>query len=89
MASKQSIRQPSHTKLVLSTATVEVEENSEGGAVFITPTNPTMLGAIALDANDAVRLAAFLNRFYTEQNQAAQRAQAQAERRAAAARAVK
>lgn len=85
--SKQSISQPSHTKLVLSTATVTVEENSEGGAVLIQPTDLASLDVV-LDANDSVRLAAFLNRFYTERNQAAQRTQAQSERRAAAARAV-
>lgn len=81
------ISQPNHSKLVLSTATATVEENSEGGAVFITPTNPTMVGALALDANDSVRLAAFLNRFYIEQGQAEQKAEADAVRKSRAARA--
>ncbi len=84
--SKQSISQPSHDFVRLSDGT-EVRVLSDRSGVEVSPTdfhvNPL------LDANDAVRLAAFLNRFYTEQNRSAQRTEAQTERRAAAARAVK
>jgi hypothetical protein len=89
MTNQKSIRQPSHTKLVLSTATATVEENSEGGAVVLQPNNPTMLGGLALDANDSVRLAAFLNRFYSERDAKAQRDDMAQARETAKARAAR
>lgn len=85
--SKQSISQPSHDSIRLSGGLAHVV--TEPAPVGEAPRTVVHIEAQALDANDAVRLAAFLNRFYTEQNQTAQRTQAQAERRAAAARAVK
>lgn len=78
--SKQSISQPSHQFLTLSDGTQAYVFEDKSGVEITAPKG----GPALLDANDAVRLAAFLNRYYAEQNQAAQRAQSQADRRLAA-----
>lgn len=58
----QNIRTPQHDKIVLSRTRATISQNADG-----TPLVHITSGL--LDENDAIRLAAFLNRWYREQNQ--------------------
>lgn len=84
MTNHKSIRQPSHDRIVLSKATATVVH----GEVVLTPLDLASID-VTLDANDAIRLAAFLNRFHAEQDQAAQKADDAQARRAARVRSVR
>lgn len=65
----QNIKTPSHEKIVLSHGMAFVDATVPDG-VFVRVT------AQRLDENDAIRLAAFLNRFFRERHQAEVRAEA-------------
>jgi hypothetical protein len=87
----KSIRQPSHDRIQLTHGFAYVVKESR---IDDEPPTPFVrVTAQALDANDAIRLAAFLNRFHAEQDAKAEKADAAQDRRRAArqaaARAVK
>lgn len=62
----RTVQSPSHTRINLGSGHATVNN----GVVVIRTDGP-----LDLDANDALRLAAFLSRFYTEQTQAIARAE--------------
>lgn len=80
------IRQPSHNSITLSHGEAFVSTELAGGNE---PKPFVRVTGQRLDANDAIRLAAFLNRFYIEQGQAEQKAEASAVARRQAARAAR
>jgi len=94
MSNHQSIKTPSHDRITLSGAKAEV--TPEGDQVYVTDAlDVSGVDGVYLDANDAIRLAAFLNRFHAERSAAIEnRENGQARRdnrtaRQAAVRAVK